>query len=287
MVIRIDEVDQEVRNARSDIQKISYQTLLLELRQRDHQFDEFKDEVISKLNAMEQKIEILPEILSTLKAIQDRMGREASPEKLKDEDFFKIEDSPEYEPQFTAPSQVAADVNPKDDKSIREAIRANQKELTKVEHAIFSIRHKIEEEQKTSVASPERRTKIDALKREKYKLIDEEMKLKQKVRDLKLMLAEWTKALPRSSRGSPRRSRMGTPPRSSRGSPRRSRMSTPSRSSRGSPRRSRMSTPPRSSRGSPRRSRTDTTRRSSNESPRRSRKETPRQSSHGSPPKHN
>ncbi|KAK5976927.1 Initiation factor subunit 2 family protein [Trichostrongylus colubriformis] len=43
----------------------------------------------------------------------------------------------EYKPQQTTPSLVAAEVNPQDDKSIRDAIRANQIEFTKI--SFFSL----------------------------------------------------------------------------------------------------------------------------------------------------
>ncbi|VDO27611.1 unnamed protein product [Heligmosomoides polygyrus] len=86
------------------------------------------------------------------------------------------------------------DVNPNDDKSIRVALRPQRRNVMRVSYEIFSLSsHKIEEAMKKRDVPPERISRIDEMKREKYELIDEQIRLKNMERELKLMLAELTK----------------------------------------------------------------------------------------------
>ncbi|VDP09264.1 unnamed protein product [Heligmosomoides polygyrus] len=54
--------------------------------------DTLKEKINGKLETTEKKTELLPDILTTLKAIQERLDSKPTPVLVKDEDFFKVND---------------------------------------------------------------------------------------------------------------------------------------------------------------------------------------------------
>ncbi|VDO19561.1 unnamed protein product [Heligmosomoides polygyrus] len=181
----------------------------------------FKAEVIQRLEEVEKKQQVLPEILAVVKSIEARLDHQ------NDSHLPPAERPADQEDEESVNSLVIMDAlsgdsdsqdtpdNLEDDKAIREGIAAKRKTLTNIQTRAAQLNQQIDEENRRRDRSPNR---IHKLKVEKYRLLDKEDDVKEKEQRLKIALGEWTKRCQRKSLPSepPSQGRTESPRRKSR-----------------------------------------------------------------------
>ncbi|KAK5967202.1 hypothetical protein GCK32_000215 [Trichostrongylus colubriformis] len=127
--VRVDEVELKTRNVRSDVQNVSYESMVRE-------FYVFQTEVKRRLDELgTRQLEILSFLRECRK--QESTPHCAATEGVETPD----KNGPPLEERRRSDSKT-------DDARLREAIRENHKELNRVKHEIFSLIHRMKEAQK-------------------------------------------------------------------------------------------------------------------------------------------
>lgn len=75
IVIRVDDVEHEIRNVTSDIQQVNIQAAMAEIRALDHKMTTVQNDITTRLETIEQSI---PEMMTVLKEIREKIDETKS-----------------------------------------------------------------------------------------------------------------------------------------------------------------------------------------------------------------
>ncbi|VDO70010.1 unnamed protein product [Heligmosomoides polygyrus] len=168
---QMSEMDKEI----SEIQKVSGRAVLNEINKLFRRMSAFKAEVIQRLEEVEKKQQMLPEILAVVKSIELCLDHQ------KDSQLPSAERPADPEDQESLNSLVIMDAlsgfsdwqdtpdNLENGKAIREQIAAKRKTLTNIRTRVAQLNQQIDEENRRRDRSPNR---IHKLKVEKYRLLE-------------------------------------------------------------------------------------------------------------------
>ncbi|VDO26849.1 unnamed protein product [Heligmosomoides polygyrus] len=188
---RLQPLSTDVDKCRTEVEKASNNAVMHEVKELTGRFTRFNIEVEERLEAVEQKQELLPnDNEDETVAEKEEMPSKEPP---KDEDLPRIDDDEVFESQEQEPvtKKEPEKIEDYSDKKILDELAAVNRNLKKTRHEIFVMNHRIEEERKKT--SPRSNQKVENMRKEKYEVKDEEYSLKKKQQELNLALQDWMK----------------------------------------------------------------------------------------------
>ncbi|VDO05301.1 unnamed protein product [Haemonchus placei] len=260
ILMEMDEMFKEVDRCRTEVERVSNNAVMHEVREVSIHLATFRTEVNQRFVALEKRLDQMPVIVSTLRRIEMQLKKsdggdsgsvkeEARRQRTEESIQFSLRNNtnlsrePEQEREkrsreLRKEEYEAGEIKEKrEDKEILESMAKVDKDLRRTKHEIFALSHKIEELRREDHKANE--SKIYSMREKKYELLDEEMALQRKKDDLKMALYEWTRKRDTTTQQTTSRTfiastshryQRSTTPRhgSQKGSPERSRYRTPS-----------------------------------------------------------
>nr|CDJ84484.1 unnamed protein product [Haemonchus contortus] len=213
ILMEMDEMFKEVDRCRTEVERVSNNAVMHEVREVSTHLASFRTEVNQRFEAFEKRLDQMTDITSMLRRIERQLKKSdgGQPGSAKEEvrrqgieGSVLFEDSPrtntnisrepgqEREKRPREEEYEAGEIKEKrEDKEILESMAKVDEDLRRTKHEIFALSHKIEELRREDHKANESR--IYSMRERKYELLDEEMTLQRKKDDLKMALHEWTR----------------------------------------------------------------------------------------------
>ncbi|VDO77532.1 unnamed protein product [Heligmosomoides polygyrus] len=192
---RMDELEREIHNLRSDIQQT--ETLQRKVEAVNQRVTMLREEVTGKLNEILENQRILPQIWSALQTRFKQQSTKAGDAVEATEELHLIDsitDQSDNSMHYQSPRQDDFKVEKHPEKSlVRDQLRKISLELKRVNHEIFSLSHRIEQERRRTEGRKDQQTRLEEMRKSKRALLGEEIRLKEKERKLQMELEEMAK----------------------------------------------------------------------------------------------